>query len=623
MAYEVTARRWRPQQFENVIAQEHVTTTLKNAIRSGQIAHAYLFAGPRGVGKTTTARILAKALNCVNGPTVTPCNACSFCKEIAEGRSLDVLEIDGASNNKVEQIRDHLLESVKYTPSQGKHKIYIIDEVHMLSPAAFNALLKTLEEPPPHVYFIFATTDPQKVLPTILSRCQRFDFRRVPGQMIVDHLAVIAEAAGWTVEREALAVIARRADGSLRDAESLFDQVAAFAGASLTAHDVAGVLGMVEQDVYFELTGILATRDVPRGLRLIEQLIQQGYNLDEIALGIIEHLRNLLMVKAAPEAPDLLDTAAVDLERYQAQAVHFQEEDLLRLMRLASEMEEAIKNSALPKIQLEMGIVRMIRLESSVLLTDVLKKLAELEQRLGGGTGAPESAHLDVLSGPDTAPSADPWKTGVSVAPTQYPNGEPKRQIAPSERVQPEATRPAPVEPSGPTLSVGHAPAETAVVSADPAENGALLPSDRQPVPDPTTPKNEPSGMGVQEITEHWSEVVQRIKQRRIALGNFLVAAVLADYRDNVVTIAFGSQHGFHRQQAEKRENTQLIQEEFAAVLKRPVRVVCTTAEIPLPAASEPQRLPGPPPRLSAAAILDQEPAVKRIVDAFGGHIVL
>ena len=175
MAYEVTARRWRPQEFDGVVGQDHVTTTLKNAIQASQIAHAYVFAGPRGVGKTTTARILAKALNCVNGPTIIPCNVCSFCKEIAEGRSVDVLEIDGASNNKVEQIRTQLLESVKYTPSQGKHKIYIIDEVHMLTKEAFNALLKTLEEPPAHVYFIFATTDPQKVLPTILSRCQRFD----------------------------------------------------------------------------------------------------------------------------------------------------------------------------------------------------------------------------------------------------------------------------------------------------------------------------------------------------------------------------------------------------------------------------------------------------------------
>ena len=414
MAYEVTARRWRPQEFDRVIGQDHVTTTLKNAIQSGHIAHAYLFAGPRGVGKTTTARILAKALNCINGPTVTPCNTCSFCQEIAEGRSVDVLEIDGASNNKVEQIRTHLLESVKYTPSQGKHKVYIIDEVHMLTKEAFNALLKTLEEPPAHVYFIFATTDPQKVLPTILSRCQRFDFRRIFGQAIVDHLAMIAEKSGYDIERDALAVIARRAEGSLRDAESLFDQVVAFGGATLTARDVASVLGIVDQEVYFDLADTIVMHDVPQGLQLIGRIIQQGYNLDEIALGILEHLRNLLMIKAAPDAPDILDDTVVDPERYRTQMDRFQTEDLLRLVRLATDMEQAIKHSALPKIQLEVGIVRMIRLEPSILLTDILEKLSDLGQRLDDGSTTlppstpPQTSTLETSTEAPLARARDP-----------------------------------------------------------------------------------------------------------------------------------------------------------------------------------------------------------------------
>ena len=276
MAYEVTARRWRPQNFASVIGQDHVTTTLKNAIQSQQIAHAYLFSGPRGVGKTTTARILAKALNCVNGPTVTPCNECSLCLEIAEARSVDVLEIDGASNNKVEQVRSNLVETVNYTPSQGKHKIYIIDEVHMLSAASFNALLKTLEEPPAHVYFIFATTEPRKVLPTVLSRCQHFDFRPMSGQIIIDHLAMIAERSGYEIEQEALALIARRAGGSMRDAESLFDQVIAFGGDTLTARDVAGVLGLVEQDIYFELIDQVASHNVSQGLQLLDRILRHA-----------------------------------------------------------------------------------------------------------------------------------------------------------------------------------------------------------------------------------------------------------------------------------------------------------------------------------------------------------
>ena len=387
LAYEVTARKWRPQEFDGVIGQEHVTTTLKNAIQAGQIAHAYLFAGPRGVGKTTTARILAKALNCVDGPTVTPCNACTFCQEISEGRSVDVLEIDGASNNRVEQVRTHLLESVKYTPSQGKHKIYIIDEVHMLTKEAFNALLKTLEEPPAHVYFIFATTDPRKVIPTVLSRCQRFDFRRISGPTIVDHLAMISEKSGYDVQREALALIARRVDGSMRDAESLLDQVVAFGGTALTAREAAEVLGIVDQDVYFELMDIVAKQDVPNGLDLVDRIFGQGHDLEEIVLGILEHLRNLLVVKAAPEAEVLIGDAALALDRYREQAGRFETEDLLRLSQLATQMEQSVKNSALPRVQLETGIVRMIRMVRSVQLTDVMTRLSEMASRMETGDG--------------------------------------------------------------------------------------------------------------------------------------------------------------------------------------------------------------------------------------------
>ena len=383
LAYEVTARKWRPQAFDGVIGQDHVTTTLKNAIQAGQIAHAYLFAGPRGVGKTTTARILAKALNCVDGPTVTPCNACTFCHEISEGRSVDVLEIDGASNNRVEQVRSHLLESVKYTPSQGKHKIYIIDEVHMLTKEAFNALLKTLEEPPAHVYFIFATTDPRKVLPTVLSRCQRFDFRRISGPTIVEHLAMISEKSGYDVQREALALIARRVDGSMRDAESLLDQVVAFGGSGLTASEAAEVLGIVDQDVYFELLDTVADQDVPKGLDLVDRIFRQGHDLEEIILGILEHLRNLLVVKAAPEVEALIGDAALELDRYRVQVERFDTEDLLRLSQLATQMEEAVKQSALPRVQLETGIVRMIRMSRSVNLTDIMTRLSEMARRVG------------------------------------------------------------------------------------------------------------------------------------------------------------------------------------------------------------------------------------------------
>ena len=247
MSYEVLARKWRPQQFDDVVGQDHVTQTLKNAITSERIAHAYLFVGPRGIGKTSVARIFAKALNCEEGPTETPCDKCDSCREIATGTNLDVIEIDGASNNSVDQIRD-LRETVKYAPNHGTFKVYIIDEVHMLSNAAFNALLKTLEEPPPHVKFIFATTEPEKILATIVSRCQRFDLRRIPVGLIIDRLKGIAEAEGITIDDDALLAVARGAEGGMRDAQSALDQLISFCGKSIKEENVLSVFGLVARE---------------------------------------------------------------------------------------------------------------------------------------------------------------------------------------------------------------------------------------------------------------------------------------------------------------------------------------------------------------------------------------
>src|SRR5580700_5162936 len=268
--YQVLARKWRPQQFDDVVGQEHVTTTLKNAIEQNRLAHAYLFVGPRGIGKTSTARIFAKALNCVKGPTATPCDKCDNCLEITEGRSLDVLEIDGASNNGVDQVRE-LRETVRYAPARGKFKIYIIDEVHMLTTQAFNALLKTLEEPPAHVKFIFATTEPQKVLPTILSRCQRFDLHRIPANLIAKHLQFIAGKEKIALEPAAAHAIARGAEGGLRDAESMLDQLVAFCGEKISENDVLDVFGFTSEQAVADLTGRILRGETPGAIDLLHQ----------------------------------------------------------------------------------------------------------------------------------------------------------------------------------------------------------------------------------------------------------------------------------------------------------------------------------------------------------------
>ncbi|MCY3770858.1 MAG: DNA polymerase III subunit gamma/tau [Gemmatimonadetes bacterium] len=593
MAYEVTARKWRPQEFDGVIGQEHVTTTLKNAIQAGQIAHAYLFAGPRGVGKTTTARILAKALNCVEGPTVTPCNACTICREISEGRSVDVLEIDGASNNRVEQVRTHLLESVKYTPSQGKHKIYIIDEVHMLTKEAFNALLKTLEEPPPHVYFIFATTDPRKVIPTVLSRCQRFDFRRISGPTIVDHLAMISEKSGYGVQPEALALIARRVDGSMRDAESLLDQVVAFGGTGLTARAAAEVLGIVDQDVYFELFDIVADQDVPRGLDLVDRIFRQGHDLEEIILGVLEHLRNLLVVKAAPEADTLLGAAALELDRYREQVTRFETEDLLRLSQLATQMEQAVRQSTLPRVQLETGIVRMIRMARSVQLTDVMARLSEMARRVG--SGEEEDASGTDASGTDTS-GTDTSGTETSSAETSDTEGS--EEAKPPARAQESTRSDARPEVRGatesrgatePGLPTGEASETSPSQTTDPPAGTAPAPSieeGRSPAESAessaattTAPK-----LDLQAVRNSWPAIVEEITRQRSGLGNLLAKAVLSacspsdDARSEGpgrITLRFESSQVFHKQQIEKRENALLIQAVCSKALGIPVRIKC------------------------------------------------
>src|SRR6478736_544102 len=275
VSYQVFARKYRPQTFDDLVGQTHVTRTLKNAVEQNRLAHAYLFVGPRGIGKTSTARILAKALNCVNGPTTTPCGVCDSCKEIAAGNSLDVLEIDGASNNGVEQVRE-LRDNVRYAPSKGHFKIYIIDEVHMLTSAAFNALLKTLEEPPAHVKFIFATTEPQKVLPTILSRCQRFDLHRIPAKLIADHLQFIAGKEKITLEPAAAHAIARGAEGGLRDAESMLDQLVAFCGEKISENDVLNVFGFTSEQTVTDLMRHILRTEAPEAIDLLHLQSESG-----------------------------------------------------------------------------------------------------------------------------------------------------------------------------------------------------------------------------------------------------------------------------------------------------------------------------------------------------------
>jgi DNA polymerase-3 subunit gamma/tau len=376
VSYEVFARKYRPQTFDDLIGQNHVSQTLKNAVAQNRLAHAYLFVGPRGVGKTSTARILAKALNCVKGPTVTPCGVCDNCREIAGGNSLDVIEIDGASNNSVEDVRE-LRDNVRYAPAKGRYKIYLIDEVHMLSSAAFNALLKTLEEPPPHVKFIFATTEPQKVLPTILSRCQRFDLHRIPANLIAQHLQFIAGKEKITLEAAAAHAIARGAEGGLRDAESMLDQLVAFCGDPIGEVDVLKVFGFTSQQTVANFTDKILHAATADAVQLLHEQCEAGKDMMRLMSDLIAYLRDLLVFKVKPDA--LSEDVDVDLQKsLAAQAELIETDRLLELIDQFAEAEGRMKWAPNKKLHFEVALIKAIQSLSQVTLNEVIENLNAL-----------------------------------------------------------------------------------------------------------------------------------------------------------------------------------------------------------------------------------------------------
>lgn len=405
--YQVLARKWRPKQFDEVVGQEHVTATLRNAIERNRLAHAYLFVGPRGIGKTTIARIFAKALNCLKGPTPTPCDKCDSCREIAESRSLDVLEIDGASNRGIDEVRQ-LRETCRYAPARGKYKIYIIDEVHMLTKEAFNALLKTLEEPPPHVKFFFATTEPQKVLPTILSRCQRFDLRRIPSPLITKHLKEIARREKVQVEDAALSAIARGAEGAMRDAESALDQLIAFCGNKITEEDVLQVFGLVAHDKLATLTNALIDGDIHAALRLVKEMDEAGKDLQRLLADILDHFRNLLVMTLGAQAAALVDGTDEELKLLAAQAQRIDTDAVLRMMEALTAAENRLRYALSKRVFLEIALVRALKARELVGLDAVLKKLNELKSQLNSGSPVtlPPASEPTAAAAPPNKPAA-------------------------------------------------------------------------------------------------------------------------------------------------------------------------------------------------------------------------
>jgi len=481
MSYIVTARKWRPTTFEDVVGQQHVSLTLKNAIQQNRLGHAYIFSGPRGVGKTTIARILARVLNCAQPVNGDPCNECESCKEISGGRSVDVFEIDGASNRGVEEIRN-LREAVRYAPAKSKYKVYIIDEVHMLTKEAFNALLKTLEEPPSHVLFMFATTEVNKVPPTILSRCQRFDFRRIAINDIIERLRHIANEEGIAIDDDALLYIAKKGDGSMRDAQSIFDQVVAFSGTNVTASLVLETLNIVDQDLFFEVTDILRNRDTKRGLQLVAQIVDKGYDIRDFLAGLAEHLRNLLTVTTTGSS-DLIETSSEYRERYKNEAKHFTDVDLIKYLRATIELHKELRWSSQPRIRLESGIIELIKIEKTADIQELLSRLDDLKKNTPADENIPirGSAHAG-------------WKN------TQNNTANP--------------------QPQTPVF--------------EPQKN--IVREQKPPASDATTQTIQT--ISVEEAFARWDEFVNAVKNTRINLGSVLSQSALVDVKNGSMQLS-------------------------------------------------------------------------------------
>lgn len=375
----VTARKWRPLKFSDVVGQEHITKTLINAIINNRVHHAYLFCGPRGVGKTTTARILARA---VNFPELLSeqTERDNLEKDlISEGRSLDIIEIDGASNNSVDDVRK-LRENAKYPPSIGKYKLYIIDEVHMLSNSAFNALLKILEEPPPHLIFVFATTEIHKVPATIISRTQRFDFRRMEVAEIVERLKFISHEEGIEIDDQSLYTIAKKADGSMRDSQSIFDQVIAFCGNKVRYSEMADSLNLIDEEFYFKISDAIINKDSKAIFELTSEILKRGYDIKEAINGLLEHLRNIITVKVINNS-DYIESSQELKEMYLSTAIKFTKKDLIRIINEITKLEEQIKYSVQPSIRLELGLVKIASMDKSVEIENLIKQINQLKKK--------------------------------------------------------------------------------------------------------------------------------------------------------------------------------------------------------------------------------------------------
>ncbi|MGZ8921426.1 MAG: DNA polymerase III subunit gamma/tau [Limisphaerales bacterium] len=555
MSYQVIARKYRPQRFSEVVGQEHVTQTLANAISQKRIAHAYLFVGPRGTGKTTIARIFAKCLNCTGGPKTDFPDDDPKANEITEGRSMDVLEIDGASNRGIDEIRE-LRETVKYAPAGSKFKIYIIDEVHMLTKEAFNALLKTLEEPPEHVKFMFATTEPEKVLPTILSRCQRFDLRRIPASLIVKHLGEIAAKENVQIDDAALYAIARGAEGGMRDAESTLDQLISFCGNKIQESDVLSMFGLAARAQLLSLATYVIEGSAANALRELNELARNGKDLARLLSDLLSHFRNLMIFQFSKGDLSLLDISEAEATTLKQQAAEVTPDAITRIMEVLADAEGRLRDAASKKIFLEISLLKAIEARNAMSIDSVLKKLTEL--RNGGGA----------------APGSTTVKSAPAAARASAPTTQMTNESAPTRR---EMAR----EEAQPSVST------TSVQSADPvsvspvgmAVGTAVLEESTElfAVAAPAT-----NGGGAPELEGVWAQLVEAVGRVSPFMKTYLLESHPVSLNKSTFTIGFDPEFKDHLGLVDNQKNRTILETKMREMGHRDISVRFVQAEAPI-----------------------------------------
>lgn len=611
MDYQVSARKYRPGTFDDVIGQSHVVQTLMNSIATKRIAHAFLFSGTRGVGKTTVARILAKALNCEQGPTGTPCNTCANCQEITQGTSVDVVEIDGASNTSVDDVRE-IRENVKFTPFRGQYRVYIIDEVHMLSNSAFNALLKTLEEPPSHVVFIFATTEIHKIPATILSRCQHYNFRRISKAEIVQRLRHVADQDGLTIEDRSLMALARASEGSMRDGLSLLDQIIAFGGNTIRHEDLEALLGAVPQERIRAMVEAVIQQDSAKALQVIAALLDQGHDVRAYCADLVEYVRNMLVAAVVPSGPELrslIEATEEDLTQLARDAERFTVEQLQELFRMYAAAEDSLRVSAHPRFVLETAAVRATRLLRTAEVQPASSRLAVQPEKPAADRRIVTQTPAQTQDKATPSPAPVVKTTGVkvsqdNVAKTSAAGGStPKApSVAPPREVAAPPARTSAVAPSAPVVP----PASAAPVQQEPKATSAA----------------EASAAAVE---VNWEQFQEAVSTNHPNIAPFLEMGRLVKIEGGLITLGFAKQATTARSMLEKEDNLQALAALGESLYGCAVRIRIVEVAEQDPGAAPTMKQIRVAKEQEQRLILTQQakahPLVKQALEMFGGEL--